>query len=97
MTPTELLDGFMAIAERGDEAAAEQFLRDHLQEFPEETRDQIISAYVKDAIRSEAAEIEARGEAERDAIAADDDIKAAHKEVQNQAQIAALKEQLGTK
>ena len=97
MTPTELYDEFMRIGETGDEAAIEQFLTAHLAEFPEETRDQIVSAYLKEALTQEADEIRARGDVEKELIEQLDDAKGARSEIENQQRIQDLQKQIGAK
>ncbi len=48
--PQQLIDQFLAVVENGTEAEARAFLVDHLQEFPEESRNDIIAAFLEDAI-----------------------------------------------
>jgi hypothetical protein len=52
--PENLLDQFFSIVDKGDEEKARKFLLDHLNEFPEESRDAIITAFVEDALTKEA-------------------------------------------
>ncbi len=97
MTPAQLYDEFMRLAEAEGEAAAEGFLNDHLGEFPEDTRNQIISEYISDALAQEAGEVRVRAEAEGDVIDALDDAKGARNEIANQQRIEELERQLETK
>ncbi len=97
MTPSELYDTFYGFVESGDEAGARSFLTEHLAEFPEETRNELISAFLTEAISGEAEVAQARAEIEKEALETVADIKGATKEIENQNRIAQLKEQLGAK
>jgi len=55
MTQEELYNSFMALVEKEDEAAAKQFLIDHLNDFPEEVRKEIAFTFFTDAVKKEAA------------------------------------------
>lgn len=94
MTPTELYDAFADIVETGDEAAARAFLAEHINEFPEETRNELISTFLTEAISEEARTIEARAEFQKEVLAALDDVKGARNEIENQKRIEELKQQV---
>jgi len=95
-TPTQLYDEVMKLAEAGDEAAVEKFLSDHLAEFPEETRNQLVGIYLKDAIVREGEEVRARADAESAMLNVVDDTKKVRRHIENQKRIGELKQQLGT-
>lgn len=97
MTPTQLYDEFMRIAETGHEQAAEKFLNDHLSEFPEDTRNEIISTYISDTLANAAGEVRVRAEAQSAVLDALDDAKGARNEIANQQRIQDLKQQLRAK
>lgn len=54
--PNQLYDEFFALVERGDEAAAKKFLVDNLKEFPQETQDTIIIAFLEEAMTKQASD-----------------------------------------
>ena len=95
MTPVELYDEFVKIAETGDEASARAFFTEHIGEFPEETKNQLISAFLTEAISEEAEVLQARTEVQKEVIETLSDIQGAKKEIENQNRIIQLKEQLG--
>jgi hypothetical protein len=47
----ELYEEFFRIAESGDEAAGRKFLMEYFKEFPEETQNAIIGAFVEEALQ----------------------------------------------
>ncbi len=96
-TPTELYDEYKRIVDAGNEAAAQKFLADHLAEFPEETRNEILFALFEKAVSSKVAEEEADIALKQAGL---ETIKALEKElkdVDNQIRIEELKEGLGAK
>ena len=97
MTPIELYDEFIKIAETGDEAATRAFFTEHLGEFPEETKNQLISAFLTEAISGEAEVLQARTEVQKEVVETLSDIQGAKKEIENQNRIIQLREQLGAK
>jgi hypothetical protein len=52
--PQPLLDQFLAVVNEGDEEKARKFLLEHLKEFPEDSRNAIITAFVEDAVAKQA-------------------------------------------
>jgi hypothetical protein len=52
--PAHLIDQFFAIIDKGDEEKARKFLLEHLKEFPEESKNAIIAAFVEEAITKQA-------------------------------------------
>ncbi|MEK7480460.1 MAG: hypothetical protein AAB665_04215 [Patescibacteria group bacterium] len=97
MTPTELYDTFYGFMESGDEAGARSFLSEHLGEFPEATRNELISAFLTEAISEEAEVVRARAEIGKEALETVAEIQGAKKEIENQNRIIQLREQLGAK
>jgi len=49
MTPTELYNTFLEFVEKGDEEGARAFVIEHLNEFPEETREKLVFTFLVDA------------------------------------------------
>ncbi len=97
MTPEALYDEFVKIAETGDESAARAFLTEHMEEFPEETRNELISTFLTEAITEEAETLVARAEVEKRVLETATELKSARNEVLNQQRIGQLKEQLKKK
>jgi len=97
MTPSELYDTFYGFVESGDEGGARSFLTEHLGEFPEETKNQLISAFLTEVISEEAEVLQARTEVQKGVSETLSDIQGAKKEIENQNRIIQLKEQLGAK
>ena len=59
----DLYNEFVALVDQGDEDKARQFLIDHVNEFPDETRKEIAYAFCVDAVKNEAviSEIQKKG------------------------------------
>lgn len=96
-TPTELYDQFRQISETGDEEAAKKFLEQHLNEFPEETRDEILFALFEDSLVQQANAVNENTLLKEHGIAALDTLQSAKKELENDLRVEELKDTLGAK
>ncbi len=96
-TPTELYDQFLQIARAGDEEAAKKFLADHLNEFPEETRNEILFAFYEQAVLKQADEVATDVAMKQEGLEALTVLEKAQKDIDNEIRIEELKEGLGAK
>ncbi len=62
MNPEELYNSFIAFIEAGDEDGARAFLIEHLNDFPEEMKNDVAFAFFMDAVNKEAAIAEVQKE-----------------------------------
>ncbi|HVY36020.1 MAG TPA: hypothetical protein VG982_01970 [Candidatus Paceibacterota bacterium] len=53
MTATELYNQFKAFVDAGDEKGARAFLAEHINEFPEDIRDNIAFAFFEEAVQND--------------------------------------------
>lgn len=91
----DLLDSFMQVVDKGDERAAKDFIIDHLNDFPIETQQKIVSAFFFDALEKEATEIERKAALQKEVLAAFDTVEKAEKNITNEQKKAELKKGLG--
>ena len=92
--PQQLIDQFLAVVENGTEEDARAFLVDHLQEFPEESRDGIIAAFLEDAIMKTAADDALVGAFKKEGLETARAMTAAKEEMDKQAKIDELKKDI---
>ncbi len=89
-----LFKEFDRLVASGDEAAMRAFLVDHLKEFPKELQDKITFAFFAEAVTKQGAEASAVPEMQQEAGDALAMLLGARKELENEARIGELKEQL---
>jgi hypothetical protein len=92
--PRELLDQFFLLAEKGDEAAARKFLTDNLKQFPEETQDAIITAFVEEALAKQTQEQAAIAGFQKQGVETVNALEKAKEELEKKLKMAEIKESL---
>lgn len=95
MNPQELLSELVRLVESGDEAGIDAFIKAHLDEFPEEMKEQILQGLVTSAIHEEAAVSTAVAQMQEEAMDAIEQIESVEEEIENQDRIQELKATLG--
>ncbi len=94
--PASLIyDEFMKVVATGDEAAAKQFLTDHINEFPEAEQKKIVSAFFFDALEKKADEIGKRAAVQKEAMTVLSDIEKAKRALGDEKKKADIKAKLG--
>ncbi len=91
----KLYEEFLRIAESGDEDAAKKFLADHVNEFPEKTRDEILFAFFEEALLKKADAITGRATMQQQGMDAIALLQKAKKDLENDARIDELQSSLG--
>lgn len=92
--PKELLDQFFQLAEKGDEAGARKFLIDNLKQFPQETQDAIITAFVEEALEKKSHESSAIAEFQKQGMETVNALEETKKELEKKLKLAEIKESL---
>ncbi|MDE2018851.1 MAG: hypothetical protein KGJ13_00720 [Patescibacteria group bacterium] len=90
----DLYKDFMAIVDRGDEKAAREFLVSHLKEFPQETQDAIIMAFVEEALGKSAEETKLIADFQKQGLAAIDELEKSKQELEDKKKMLELKESM---
>ena len=96
-TPSELYNEFLRIADSGDETAAREFLSKRLADFPQETQDEIVFAFMEEAILKRAEAIADNAALQKEGIDSIDQLEKAKKDLENDARIDELKGSLDAK
>ena len=91
----DLLDSFMKVVDKGDERAAKDFIIDHLDDFPAQTQQKIVSAFFFDALEKEANEIERKAALQKEVLSAFADVEKAEKGLNEEMKKSELKAGLG--
>lgn len=94
MNPQELLSDLIKLIEAGDEVGIDAFIKAHLDEFPEEMRDQLLQGLVTSAIHEEAAQSSAIAGIQQEAMDSIAQIESVEEEIENQDRIDELKKTL---
>lgn len=94
MTPQELYQELTRLIEAQDAAGAEAFIMAHLNEFPEEVRDQLLQAVIVSSIEEEAHLTSTIAGLQEEAIEAIHQIEIIEEELDNQDRIDALKKEI---
>ncbi len=92
--PQQLIDQFLAVVENGTEEDARAFLVDHLQEFPEESRNRIIAAFLEDAIVKTATDDALIGAFKKEGLETARAMTAAREEMERQATMEEIKKDI---
>lgn len=92
--PQSLVDQFFSIVNEGDEEKARKFLLGHIKEFPEESRNAIITAFVEDAVAKQANEDALMAGLKTEALETAHAISAFKKEAEKHAKLERLKKEL---
>ena len=92
--PQQLINQFLAVVENGTEEDARAFLVDHLQEFPAESRDGIIAAFLEDAIMKTAADDALVDAFKKEGLETARAMTAAKEEMDKQAKMDGLKKDI---
>jgi hypothetical protein len=90
--PENLRKEFLAIVDRGDERAAREFLVTHLKEFPRDTQDAIIMAFVEEALGKGAEEAKLIADFQKQGLEAIDDLEKSKRELEDKKKMLELKE-----
>ena len=87
----DLVKEFFAIAEKGDEAKAREFLIDNLKKFPKDTQDAIIVAFFEEAVGKKAQEDKALSDFRKQGLQMAGVLEQAQKELQKQEKLNKIK------
>ena len=87
----------MEVVNKGDEAAAKQFLTDHINEFSEEEQKSIVSAFFFDALEKKASAVKQKAAVEQEALAMLKDIKSVEQVLGDEKKKADLRDELAAK
>jgi hypothetical protein len=90
--PENLRKEFSAIMGRGDEKSAREFLVSHLKEFPQETQDTIIMAFVEEALGKSAEESKLIADFQKQGLEAMDELEKSKQELEDKKKMLELKE-----
>ena len=96
-TPIDLYNEFLRISATGDEAAARAFLSEHIAEFPEETRNEILFAFVEEGLLKTAEAVRENATLQEQGVGTVTKLQGAKKELENDARIDELKTSLDAK
>ncbi|PIR83767.1 hypothetical protein COU18_03795 [Candidatus Kaiserbacteria bacterium CG10_big_fil_rev_8_21_14_0_10_51_14] len=91
----DLTKQFDTLVQAGDEKAARAFLVENLQEFPQDMREKIILAFFAEAAVTQADEIGAKADIQKEGADALDILSQARAELENAQRITELQDQLG--
>ncbi len=91
----KLYEEFLRIAESGDEDAAKKFFADHVNEFPEETREEILFAFMEEALLKKADSITGSATVKQGGVETIEALIKAKKDLENDARIDELQNSLG--
>jgi hypothetical protein len=94
LTHAELYDQFFKIVERGDQATARKFLIENLKQFPRETQDAIITAFLEDALVKKQADDAAVVDFRKEGLKMMDALQKGKKILEKQAKLTEIKENL---
>ena len=94
MTPDTIYNKFLEFIQAGDWPAARAFILEHLQEFPEEVRNNILGLFLEEALLKEGGEAGAELKLQQEVLEELEDIQGAEKEIGNLQRIEELKEKL---
>lgn len=90
--PDNLFKDFMALLDRNDEAGARAFLVEHLKEFPQETQDAIIMAFVEEALGKGAEEARLIADFQKQGLEAIDALEQSKRELEDKKKMLEIKE-----
>ena len=92
--PDNLYKDFMALVDRGDEKGAREFLVSHLKEFPQETQDAIIMAFVEEALGKGAEEAKLIADFQKQGLEALDELEKSKQELEAKKKMLEIKESI---
>lgn len=85
----------MEFVESGDEPGARAFLAEHINEFPEEVRNEIVLTFFEEALENKAQEIEAIGEVQEAALKELESLDEDEKVLEDAQKATQIREELG--
>ncbi len=92
ISPENIYDEFLKVADGGDEQAAKDFLVAHLNSFPENERAEIVAAFFDDAAKSAAADTIAVADFQKQALETVDGLGAMKKKLEEKDNLLKIKE-----